>query len=66
MLTRCCVGGWLTEELDGTGDQLIVPKDLRRPILDFAHSVVPLAGHLGMDNTRDRIVQHYYMARVVW
>jgi transposase InsO family protein len=47
---------------DATGrtvDQLIVPQSLREKILDMAHSI-PIAGHLGMDKTRQRLLMHFY------
>lgn len=44
-------------------DQLVVPKQCRNAILMLAHSI-PLAGHLGVDKTRDRILAHYFWPRI--
>ena len=40
-------------------NQVVVPKQLRGQILSFAHEG-PLAGHLGISKTRQRVLQHFY------
>jgi hypothetical protein len=39
--------------------QIVVPKVLRRKILELAHDI-PASGHLGMAKTLDRIRNHFY------
>ena len=38
---------------------LILPEQCRGKVLSLAHSI-PLAGHLGKEKTRQRIMQHFY------
>ena len=45
------------EDLDG--EQLVLPKEFRKSVLNLAHSV-PTAGHLGKKKTVDRILQRFY------
>ena len=40
-------------------DQLVLPSQCRRQVLELAHSV-PLAGHLGQKKTEQRILQRFY------
>lgn len=40
-------------------EQLILPKECRLVVLCLAHDV-PIAGHLGITKTKDRILQRYY------
>jgi len=40
-------------------NQVVVPKQLRGEILRLAHEG-PLAGHLGINKTQQRILQHFY------
>ena len=44
-------------------DQLVVPKQCRNDLLMIAHSI-PLAGHLGVDKTRARLLYHYYWPKL--
>ena len=44
-------------------EQLVVPKQLRKPILELAHQI-PLAGHLGKEKTAKRILQRFYWPTV--
>ena len=39
--------------------QLVVPAKFRRQILSLGHDI-PMAGHLGMKKTRDRIMRHFF------
>ena len=39
--------------------QVVVPHVLRHSVLQLAHSI-PLAGHLGIAKTLDRVLQHYF------
>ncbi|KAL5516201.1 hypothetical protein EMCRGX_G001479 [Ephydatia muelleri] len=45
------------EDLDG--EQLVLPKEFRKSVLNLAHSL-PTAGHLGKKKTVDRILQRFY------
>ena len=40
-------------------EQLVLPKECRLVVLRLAHDV-PMAGHLGITKTKDRILQRYY------
>ena len=40
-------------------DQIVVPQKCRPGLLELAHSI-PLAGHLGVDKTRERLLCHYF------
>lgn len=40
-------------------EQLVLPTQCRPLVLRLAHDV-PMAGHLGVTKTKDRILQHYY------
>ena len=40
-------------------EQLVLPKQCRLVVLHLAHDV-PMAGHLGIIKTKDRILQRYY------
>ena len=40
-------------------EQLALPRKCRKAVLEFAHEI-PLAGHLGRDKTRQRILQRFY------
>ena len=44
-------------------DQLVVPKSCREDLLTIAHSI-PLAGHLGVEKTRDRLLAHYFWPNI--
>ena len=44
-------------------DQLVVPKECRNDLLMLAHTI-PLAGHLGVDKTRERLLNHYYWPKI--
>jgi len=42
--------------------QIVVPKPYRKTILSLGHDI-RFAGHLGNKKTRDRILQHFFLAR---
>ena len=42
-----------------TCDQLVLPGKCRPIVMMLAHDI-PLAGHLGVTKTKDRILQRYY------
>ena len=46
------------KEEDGI-EQLVLPKQCRRVVLEMAHEI-PLAGHLGTEKTRQRILRRFY------
>ena len=42
-----------------TCKQLVLPQQCRLPVLRLAHDV-PMAGHMGITRTKDRLLQRYY------
>ena len=42
-----------------TCQQLVLPQQCRLPVLRLAHDV-PMAGHMGITRTKDRLLQRYY------
>ena len=44
-------------------EQLVLPKECRKAVLEVAHEI-PLAGHLGKEKTRQRILQRFYWPTV--
>ena len=46
-------------ETDIVVNQIILPQHCREKVLSLAHSI-PMAGHLGKEKTRKRIMQHFY------
>ena len=42
-----------------TCQQLVLPQQCRLPVLRLAHDV-PMAGHMGITHTKDRLLQRYY------
>ena len=40
-------------------EQLVLPKTCIKKVLELGH-VIPLAGHLGAEKTRQRILRHFY------
>lgn len=40
-------------------EQLVMPRMCRRTVLELAHEI-PLAGHMGKEKTRRRILQRFY------
>ena len=42
-----------------TCKQLVLPQQCRQQVLRLAHDV-PMAGHMGVARTKDRILQRYY------
>ena len=44
-------------------EQLVLPKQLRRTVLELAHEI-PLAGHLGKEKTRRRVLRRFYWPNV--
>ena len=54
---------WRSEE-SAVGDvrtckQLVLPRQCRQALLQLAHDV-PMAGHMGITRTKDRLLQRYY------
>ncbi|XP_070576386.1 uncharacterized protein [Ptychodera flava] len=51
---------WTSKVKPGrTLNQLVVPRQCRATLLRLAHDI-PLAGHLGVEKTKTRLLQHYY------
>ena len=44
---------------DAAVEQLVLPRRCRRAVLDLAHEI-PVAGHLGKEKTRERILRRFY------
>ena len=44
-------------------EQLVIPKQLRRTVLELANEI-PLAGHLGKEKTRRRVLRRFYWPNV--
>ena len=44
-------------------EQLVLPKACRRKVLELGHEI-PLAGHLGVEKTRQRILRRFYWPTV--
>ena len=44
-------------------EQLVLPKECRRAVLELGHEI-PLAGHLGVEKTRQRILRRFYWPSV--
>ena len=42
------------------GTQVVLPKQLRKTVLELAHDR-PLAGHLGLEKTKQRILSSFYL-----
>ena len=40
-------------------NQIVMPTDYRKDLLQLAHEV-PLAGHLGINKTYDKLIRHFY------
>ena len=40
-------------------EQLVLPQECRRTVLELGHEI-PLAGHLGKEKTRQRILRRFY------
>ncbi|XP_033112261.1 uncharacterized protein LOC117113126 [Anneissia japonica] len=49
----------ISGKIENVIDQIVVPSECRLSILQLAHDA-PLAGHLGVEKTKDRILQHFY------
>ena len=47
------------DETDIVVNQIVLPQQCRERVLSLAHSI-PMAGHLGKEKTRKRIMQHFY------
>ncbi len=43
--------------------QIVVPAKYRLEILEIAHAL-PVSGHLGVNKTEDRILQHFYWPKL--
>ena len=54
---------WQPKEVKNRGaqecEQLVLPAPCRSVVLHLAHKV-PMAGHLGVTKTKDRVIQRYY------
>ncbi|XP_033761108.1 uncharacterized protein LOC117342916 [Pecten maximus] len=50
---------WRTGDGKTAGKQLVLPKSLRQAVIKLAHDR-PLAGHLGQEKTKQRILQSFY------
>ena len=44
-------------------DQLVVPRQCRHQLLELAYDI-PLAGHMGIDKTQQRVLAHYFWPNV--
>ena len=44
-------------------EQLVLPKACRKAVLELGHEI-PLAGHLGVEKTRQRILRRFYWPTV--
>jgi hypothetical protein len=44
-------------------EQLVLPKECRQTVLELAHDI-PLAGHLGKEKTRQRVLRRFYWPTV--
>ena len=53
LIHRKCIGE------DKEIDQLVVPKSCHQELLIMAHSI-PMAGHLGVEKTRERLLAHFF------
>ena len=54
--------GWQPDKQDGqvkACQQLVLPKQCREEVLRLAHAV-PMAGHLGVAKTKNRLLKRYY------
>ena len=43
--------------------QILVPKDLRKKVIKVAHDMM-LAGHMGVNKTKDRILTNFYWPEI--
>ncbi|KAK3098044.1 hypothetical protein FSP39_015559 [Pinctada imbricata] len=50
---------WMSSSGVRQGDQVVLPKRLRRAVIELAHDQ-PFAGHLGVEKTKDRILRSFY------
>ncbi|XP_033739131.1 uncharacterized protein LOC117326489 [Pecten maximus] len=50
---------WRTGDGKTAGKQLVLPKSLRQAVIKLAHDR-PLAGHLGQEKTKQRVLQSFY------
>ncbi|KAK3091449.1 hypothetical protein FSP39_019925 [Pinctada imbricata] len=51
---------WMSSSGVRQGDQVVLPKGLRRAVIELAHDQ-PFAGHLGVEKTKDRILRSFYL-----
>lgn len=61
-LWKCLPSGNMVDE-DSSTWKLVVPKDLRKAVLHQHHDV-PMAGHLGIFKTYQRLTQGYYWPKM--
>ena len=55
---------WVPKRGDGLQvEQLVLPREFRESVLELAHAI-PLAGHLGRNKTRLRILQRFYWPNI--
>lgn len=50
---------WKSKNGIKSGTQVVLPKQLRKTVLELAHDR-PLAGHLGLEKTKQRILSSFY------
>lgn len=50
---------WTSANQQKQGYQIVLPKNLRQSIIKLAHDQ-PLAGHLGTEKTKERILRSFY------
>ncbi|KAL3855789.1 hypothetical protein ACJMK2_014989 [Sinanodonta woodiana] len=50
---------WQSGDGSCGGDQIVVPAGLRKMVMELAHDR-PLAGHLGLEKTKERILQSFF------
>ncbi|XP_041369566.1 uncharacterized protein LOC121383545 [Gigantopelta aegis] len=55
---------WRTKDNSKEGKQLVVPQSMRKKILELAHDR-PLAGHLSVEKTKQRIMARFYWPGVL-
>jgi len=50
---------WQSGDGSRGGEQIVVPAGLRKMVMELAHDR-PLAGHLGLEKTKERILQSFF------
>ncbi|KAL3879165.1 hypothetical protein ACJMK2_031474 [Sinanodonta woodiana] len=54
---------WQSGDGSRAGEQIVVPAGLRKMVMELAHDR-PLAGHLGLEKTKERILQSFFLPGV--